>query len=350
MSEDSYLLEPKEKKAKTPYEWFMLLLKIFFFFVAFVLVAVTVLANMGGTGDVWHEGVRQFIREVAGGRPTKLEKLNEMSFFPTVRVDFEDAYIYAKKDDEVPLISVGKLRLGMPFLNVATRAPRITDFYIEEVSALKGVFMPNEFTLEKLFIDHDQESKQATLRLNGKIGLQSWSMEAALEAQKGITGKNTYILAPKAAFALDFADVHIKGIYNHASLKHLKIEDFELRAGEKSITGDILVSALGGRLIKVKGGLDIGEGRTMITPDLILDLSHKDGAPSKISGEITSEKMLIGDVLGKESIFGIITRLRELMGYTGEFKQEDNTPGFLGKHDLNLHVFLKNVGGGAICI
>ncbi|MCK5384049.1 MAG: hypothetical protein KAJ29_00640 [Alphaproteobacteria bacterium] len=346
MSEDSYLLEPKEKKTRTPYEWFMLLLRILFFVTALTLVVITVLANMGGNGEVWHDGVRHFISEISAGRPVKLGKLNHMGFFPTVLVDIEDVGIYAKEEDEVPLISVDQFRLGMPFWNVATRSPRITDFYVEEFSAIKGVFMPNEFSLEKMFIDHDQESTQATLRVNGKIGLQSWSVEAGLEVQKTITGTNTYILAPKTPFAIDFADIHIKGVYDHVSSKHMKVENFELRTGEKVVKGDIFISSLGDKLIKLKGTLDIQNGRTIISPDLVMDMSHKDGAPTQVTGEIKSEKLVIDDILGKESIFSILTRLRELMGYEGVIHRMDGTPAFLGTHDINLHIFLSNVEAG----
>jgi hypothetical protein len=343
MSEDSYLLEPKEKKKRTPYEWFMLLLRICFFISAFALVVITVLANMGGNGETWHEGVRGFISDFTGGRPTKLGKLNNMGFFPTVRLDIEDVDILAKPDDVVPLIHLDELRLGMPFLDVATRSPRLREFYVEGLSVIKGVFMPNEFYLDKLFIDHDQVSPQAMFRTNGKIGLQAWSFEAGMEVQKSITGKNMYVLAAKALFAFDFADVHFKGTYNHVSSNHLKIENFELRAGEKIVSGDVVISTTSDKLMKLQGLLNIQNGRTIISPNLVIDKSHKDGAPTKISGEIKSEKIVIDDVIGKESVFGILTRVRELMGYTGELSRLEGAPSYFGKHDLDLHVFLQNV-------
>jgi len=321
----------------------MLLLRICFFVCAFTLIVITVLANMGGSGETWHEGVRSFISEFAGGRPVKLGKLNHMGFFPIVLVDIDDVEILAKPDDTVPLIEVEKFRIGMPFLDVATRSPRITEFYVEGLSAIKGVFMPKEFSLKKLFIDHDQESAQAALRVNGKIGLQSWSLDVGLEVQKGITGKNSYVLASKSPFSFDFADINIKGIYNHASPSHLKIEGFELRAGEKVINGDIIISLLSSELLKLKGTLNIQHGRTIISPDLVIDLSHKDGAPAQVSGDITSEKLVLDDILGEESVFGVLTRLRELMGYQGVVHRVDGAPAFLGTYDMNLHAFLNNV-------
>ncbi len=348
MSEDSYLLEPKEKKKRTPYEWFMLLLKVTFFICAFTLVIITVLANMGGNGETWHEGVRSFISEFAGGRTAKLEKLNDMSFFPTVRLDIEGVEIYAKPDDVVPLIKLEEFRLGMPFLDVATRSPRLREFYVEGLSTIKGVFMPNEFHLDKLFIDHDQVSPQATFRANGKIGLQSWSFEAGMDVQKSLFGNNTYVMAQKAPFVFDFADVHFAGLYDHVSANHLKIENFELRTGEKIISGDVVVSTTSDKLIKVQGTLNIQNGQSIITPNLLIDSSHKGGAPTQISGEITSEKLVIDDVIGEESIFGILARVRELLGYEGVVHRADGTPVFLGTDDLNLHVFLQNVEAGNV--
>ncbi len=343
MSEDSYLLEPKNKKKKTPYEWFMLLLKVTFFICAFTLVIMTILANMGGNGKTWHEGVRNFISEFAGGRPVKLGKLNDMNFFPTVRLDIEDVEILTKPDDHAPIINLDKLLIGMPFMDVATRSPRIREFYVEGLSTIKGVFMPKEFYLDKLFIDHDQISSKATLRANGKIGLQAWSFEAGMEVQKGITGKNSYVLAPKSPFAFDFADIHFKGIYNHVSSSHLKIENLELRSGNKIVTGNIIFSNLDNNLVKLQGTLDIQNGRTIISPDFIIDSSHKDGNPTKISGEIKSEKLVIKDIIGKESIFKILTRMHELMGYKIDEHNAQAPLSFLNTSELNLHIFLQNV-------
>lgn len=343
MSEDSHLLEPKEKKKRTPYEWFMLLLRICFFICAFALVVITVLANMGGSGEKWHEGVRGFISEFAGGRPANLRTLNSINFFPNVSIDIEGVEILAKPDDVVPLIKVEELRIGMPFLDVATRSPRIREFYVAGLSTIKGVFMPAEFVLNKIYIDHDQVSPQATLRADGKIGLQSWSMEAGLDVEKSIFGKNTYVLASKSSFAVDFADVHLSGTYNHVSSRHLKIEGFELRAGEKVVSGDIVISTVSKKLMKLQGTLNIQNGRTVISPDIIIDSSNKDGAPTHVSGEITSDKLVLDDVIGKQSVFGIFARIRELMGYTGELSRLDGAPSYFGKHDLNVHVFLQNV-------
>ena len=149
MSEDSYLLEPKEKKRKTPYDRLMTLLKICFFICAFAMVIFTVLANMGGNNETLHEGVTHFISEISGGRPVELGKLNYMGFFPTVRVDMEDVAIYARAGDKVPLISLESFRLGIPFWNVATRLPRISEFYVQNFEAIKGVLIPEEFQHQK---------------------------------------------------------------------------------------------------------------------------------------------------------------------------------------------------------
>lgn len=344
MNEDSYLLEPKQKKAKTPYEWFMLFLRITFFISAFILVVITVLANMGGSSETWKEGVRSFISEISGGRTVKLDKLNNLTFFPTVSVDVQGAKIYADEDAEIPLISVGNFRLAMPFWNVATRSPLITDFYIQDVSTIKGVFMPAEFEIDKLFIDHDQESEKAVLRVNGKIGLQAWSIQAGLDVQKTLSGKNTYIISPKSPFRFNFADIHIKGVYDHASSRRMKIENIELTSGQQLMSGDITLSSLGDKLIKFTAEFNIGNNRSVIATDLVIDISRKQGALFHISGDINSKKLDIEDISGNKSIWNVISRLRELMGYSIELGDGKENPGLpFSRHDLDLHVFLENV-------
>ena len=345
MSEESYLLEPKNKKHKSPFQLLIGLMKVCFFLCAFILVILTVLANMGGSNETLHEGVRGFMSELVGKRPVSLGKLNYMGFFPTVRLDAEDIGVYAKAEDDVALMHLGKIRLSMPFLDVATKTPRITEFYVEDLNAIKGVLMPHEFSLEKMFIDYDQEGAEATLRANGKIGLQTWSFEADLEVHTGIN-RTSYILAPQARFAFDLADFHIKGVYDHASSSHFKIKDFEIHSGDKVINGDISISALSDNMMKLKGMLSLQNGQSILEPDFIIDLSHKDGVPTKISGEIKAEKLALADVLGPQSVFSILTRLRKLMGYDGIVHRIDGPSAFLGTHDLDLHVFLRNVNAG----
>ncbi len=346
MNEESYLLNPKDKKQKTPYEWFMTFLKICFFLLAFMLVIITVLANMGGNGEIWHEGVRGFISEFSGRRPVKLGKLNHMGFFPSVSLDVEDVDILSSPDDIVPLVKVKKLRIGMPFLDVATRSPRVSEFYVDGLSAIKGVFMPKEFYIDKIFIDHDQVGKQATLRANGKIGLQPWNFEAGLEVQKSFTGKYNYVLAPITPFAFNFADVQAKGTYNHISSKHLKIEEFELRSGDKSIGANLTISSVGDDMFKVKGALDIQNMNTVISPDIIIEKAQAGNLRTKLSGDITSEKIVLEDLVGEESVFAIFTRIRELMGYSREASGTNGFWGFLDNRDLSVHVYLENVLAG----
>lgn len=342
---DSYLLEPKDKHKHpmTPYQWFTVLLKITFFVCAFFLVIFTVLANMGGKSETLHEGVRSFISRLAGNRPVELGKLNYMEFFPNVRLDIEDVRVYAKKDDDVPLLSLDHLRLGMPFFDVATQAPRVSEIYVEGLEAIKGVFMPHDFSLDQIFIDHNPRSLEAFLRAKGKVGVHDWRLDIALSTEKSLGGKNLYILAPQSHFSFDMADIHMQGLYDHSTAGFFKVVDLEIRSSETSMAGEITVSTLGNRLVKLTGRLDIADGRSVILPDFVIDTAHKDGAPVQISGELRAETIDLKDIIGSQSISGIVARLRSLMGYEGGAQTLSS---FLGARNLDVHVYLRDVTAG----
>ena len=99
-------------------------------------------------------------------------------------------------------------------------------------------------------------------------------------------------------------------------------------------------------MVKLKGTLSLQNGQSILEPDLIIDISHKNGAPINISGELKAEKLVLADVLGPQSVFSILTRMRKLVGYDGVVHRMDGFSAFLGPHDLDLHVFLRNVDAG----
>ncbi|MFP4097739.1 MAG: hypothetical protein ACLFP8_05220 [Alphaproteobacteria bacterium] len=349
MSDESYLLEPKEKEKKSLFQWMMLLLKITFFLCAFALVIFTVLANMGGNSETLHESVRSFISEFTGGRPVKLGKLNYIGFFPTVRVDIENVEVYAhqsvQQDNSAPVISLSRLKLAMPFWNVATRLSRVTEFYLEDLQAIRGAFIPEEFSMDRVYIDHNQTSKEATLRAVGKIGFHEWSADIGMKARKGIS-RYSYAVASQAPFVFELADIQIKGTMNRTSSRHFILKDLQLRSHEKTVNGEIEVSRLDDDLIKITGTLITQGERSIIKPDIVLDISRKNNGTGQISGDIKADKLYIEDILGKENIFNIITRLRELAGHEQQTQGIGEVAAFIGDKDLDLDIFLKDVDVG----
>ena len=340
MSDDSYLLDSNDKKEKSASRWFGRLLKISFIICAFVLVILTVLANMGGTSEMLRGGVIQTISNMFGGRPVKMGKLNNMSFFPTVALDIEQVGVYEQEGDIVPLVRLKALQVYMPFWNVATKSPRLTRFYVEGFEAIRGIFMPAHLLVEKIFIDHDVENGKAILKGNGKIGVHLWNLNVDLDA-KGSNGKYSYMVAPNSRIVFDVADLHFEGTLIRGKDNYVKISDFNAVFGEIRVGGDLTLSALSEKLLKLKGTIKTKDDRTILSPDLIIDFSKQ--THMDISGSVLSDKIVIGDLVGENSVFMVFSRFRDIIGHGAIPRRKDGTLALLGSNDMNIDFNLNNV-------
>ena len=340
MTDDSYLLDSNDKKEKKSGKWFSRLLKLIFFICALILVILTVLHNMGGSNEMLKDGVKQTISNIFGGRPVKMKSLVNMSFFPTVALDIEEVSVYEKEDDFIPLIRLKAFQAYMPFWNVATRNPRMTKFYIEDFEAIKGVFLPEELKIKKVFIDHDVENATAVLRGNGKVGIHEWNFDIDLDVN-GTDGKYSFMVSGVSNVTFNIADVHVKGTFIRGEGNFFKLQDFDFVHGNKRIGGDITISALSEKLIKLKGTIKTKDDRSILLPDLILDLSQY--GQMEFSGSVNSDKVIIDDWVGDNSIFEIFTRLREIIGQTVIPRRKDGVLALFGGSNLDVDFNLKNV-------
>lgn len=335
MTEDSYLLDGNDKKKVN---WFARLLKIAFILAALVLVIITVLANMGGNSDMLKQAVSQFVSKMFGGRPVQVDRLVNMSFFPSVGLDVEGIHVISKPENGTKIFSVGKMQAYMGFWHVATSRPRLRGLYFEDIKAIRGTFTPNELYIEKVFIDHDIETGTAALKGVGRVGVHPWTFEAGMQVF-GSKGKYTYMLANDFPLNVDVADINFKTrIINHED-NYFKLEDFELTQGGKSVGGDITLSPAGAGLLKIKANFQTKDAVSDISADLLADLSN---TTNQYSGTVMSEKLVLSEVLGDNSVFTILQRIRDVFGYTRV--QEDTNPlGIFGSNDLKLDLQFSNI-------
>lgn len=338
MTDDSYLLNSKDKKNKQS-NWTGFFLKLVFFICAFVLIIITVLANMGGSNETLHDGVKQFISGFFGGKPVQMERLVYMGFFPTVAIDVEGVSVFADDKTPYPLITLGRLQASMPFWNVATSSPKLTKFYMEKFSSVKGALLPAELVIDKAFVDHDIEGNTAFLRGNGKIGVHNWTLSIQLEIS-GSKQKYNYMLAPESQVNFDIADISFETVLIRNTSEFLKFRDFKLKYQDREMRGTVVVSALGERLLKIKGDVRTGDDSTILLPDLVLNLVGHDS--KDLSGIITSEALDISDFTGEDSVFSVFSRFREIFGYEAVPKSGDKLA-LLGSYNLQLALDLKNV-------
>lgn len=335
MTDDSYLLDGNDKKKVN---WFGRILKIIFVLIAFGLVIITVLANMGGNSETLKQGVVQFVSEMTGGRPVEVDALNNMSFFPRVGLDVEGIHVISRPESGTKIFSIGKLQAYMDFWHVATRRPRLKGFYIEEVKAIKGALTPNEFYVEKIFIDHDIEQSTAVLRGLGTIGVHPWNFSATMQVF-GSKGKYDFMLAHEFPIKMQIADVTFETLFINHEDNYFKLENFTISHGDKALSGNILLSSLGRGLLKIKADMQTKDAKSTVAGDLVADLSE---SIDKYSGTIASEKIILSEIIGDDSVFTIFKRLRDVVGYT-KLQENKNPMAILGANNLNLDLDLANI-------
>lgn len=330
MTDESYLLDKKEKN------WLSRLLKVIFFICAFILIGITVLSNMGGSSDDLKSAVERFASDLFDGRPVVVNKLVHMSFFPRIGFDVEGINILSTSEGGHIIAHADKVQAFMTFWNVATQTPKFTNLYIENFTAIKGAMGAKEFHIEKVFIDHDVETATAKLRGNGRIGIHPWSFVIEMDVL-GSNGRYNYMLRQRFPLIMDIADIHFESIFINHESDYYKLEDFELSSGGKMIRGNLILSALGEKLLKLKGRIEMSDGRSIISPDVIFDYAQ---SPVKVSGDIISDGLLYKDVMGENSVFSILMRLRETTGYGDMSKGKAS---FIGQYNLDVDFDLKNV-------
>ena len=334
MTDESLLFEKKEKN------WLGRLLKLVFFMCAFTLVGVTILANMGGSNDELKSSVEQFGSNFFQGRPTKIQKLVHMSFFPKMGFDVEGLNVLASEEEGYAIIHIGQIQAFMSFWDVVFQTARFSHFYLEDMRAIRGVFGTQEVHIDKVFIDHDIENKTAQLRGTGKTGVHPWTFSVGLKTQGSRKGKYKYKLSKTFPIVLDIADVHFHGTFVRHESDYYKLDDFELSAGDKKIRGSLVLAALGKQMLKLKGDISTSEKQTVIRPDVIFDYGQY---PPKVTGEIKSEGLVLNDVLGRDSVFSVLSRIREVFGIKDDHLQERHKKLIFGRYNFDLDVAFKQI-------
>jgi len=339
MTDDSYLFDNKDKKPKSGSKWLGRLTKLIFFISAFCLIILTILYNMGGSNEMLKEGVVNTVSGVFQGRHVQLRRLNHMGFFPSVALDMEGVSIYQKEGDRVPVLEVRKFEAYMPFWNVATRSPQLSSLYIEGVHAIRGFFFPEEWHITKVYIDHDRDEGSAKLKGSGTIGLQPWSFEIGLQVN-GLSGKYTFELAENSDVIFDIGDVHFDAQIRKEGSNYLKISDINLVHEEKNIQGELVLSGLPGNLLKIKGELLANGGSTVLRPELVFSMVGRQFAD--FSGDITAPKFVMSDLFGDKSVFAILDRFNELLGYKQAPKQKNDQLAVFGGNNFDVQIVLEN--------
>lgn len=318
---------PKERRL------LMRLLKITFWISAFILVGITILANMGGNSDDLKETAQGFVGQVFGGRPATIGTLNHMGFFPNVGFNAEDIRVLTDTENNFAIIHAKKINVFMKFWDVVLQDPKFSHFYVEELHAIRGALGVEEVFIEKIFIDHDPEAQKAVLRGNGTMGDYNWDFTLSL-AIYGALNNYKYNIPETFKVEINLAELSFTStVINHRD-GFYKLENYDLSSPEHNLSGNITLSSLGEGLVKAKGETLLSNDRTHIVHDLIFDYGRQ---TPELSGDLQFPVLNISDFQGDNSSLEILDRIREVTGFSEVIEQSEKNS-LLGSRDFDLDV------------
>ncbi len=312
-TQDTYLFNDKKKKEKSG-NGFARFCKFLFFVIAFFLVILTILANMGGSNDMLRESVESFVSDSFGKRPVTVGVLHKMTFFPSVGVHARNVKVLSKPEEEggYPVVKIGNIEVFMDFWSVASSQPKFKKLVIEDVNAIKGMFIPEEFVIDHIYVDHAPGEDRAELIGSGKTGVHDWSLNVEIDTVNSFSGKR-FILGETLPFTLNIADVNFKGDFSKGGNEYFKFDDVVISNGDRLITVNLSAYTVSDGLLKVRGLVKDNHVGTEYHLDLLMDRSKR---PYDVTGDITIENAVFEKSQNSQSdIPEVIARLQDVLGY-----------------------------------
>jgi len=270
-----------EERQKT--NWLAALPKIVFFVIAFVLVILTVLANMGGHSDSLKTSVEEFIAQNTGYK-ARIQTLNNLSFFPTIACDFEGLDMYRGPATGVPLIHADRIRAALSFWDVLFSDGKIKALDVLSLKIMPGVFLDKMITLDSIDIA-DIGPGKAQLEAKGFIGAKAFYFSLGMGA-RGEGRARKYFFAPRERPAdIKLGDVSMAATLRNGDDQNLKIENLKASLrGQEVFSGDLELSRRTSHEIHVTGTRIMAEHKTLAKINVILDTVTR-----KITGTIQSD-------------------------------------------------------------
>ena len=305
----------QEEKAHPVRKWVMRLLKLSFILSAIVLVFVTILANMGGSSQMLKESAERFVSESFGGKPTLIQTLVRLSFFPLVGVDVEKLQVTEpsvpgsmQKAEVVAVFS--KIKFFTDFWDVVFGNSRFRTLLIEDGFVKKNVIGEKSLTLERAYVDHDDAKGEAFIRANGLYDKNEWMLEVGVDVRNSF-GKQEYEIGVRTPFKLRIEDVNISGDVLKDDESFMKVEKLRIEQGGIVLQGELFMSLISPSVIKIRGNFAVRAGQVR-NFDFDILMNFKEEIP-QMSGDITGENFAMSDLFGPKSVHALNRRLYELL-------------------------------------
>lgn len=294
---ESDILPHKEKGSRWSF-W----AKLVFILGVFLVVVFAILSSLGGNSDTLKEAAEQFLSQRFGGQ-ARIETLNQMTFYPYMGVDFEDAKVF-RGDDSTPVVSADKVAIAMGFWDVTLGTGKVKTLNVKGLRAVPGAMFRKGLTIDRLAII--DEGDEAFLRSEGKIGATPYTFDADIEKfGKGKSRK--YAFGDVRPFHATLGDVVARGRIEDLDSDVMRITNIEVGLGDPSITGELQVFYGGSGRVTFQGTLKFGEA-TVIKPDLLLEMERD---VPKISGDLVFETLDYDDALNYQMVVDLVLAIKD---------------------------------------
>ena len=330
----------EDYRLKSDKNWFVFFGKLAFFVIAFFLVIFTIMANMGGSSNMLREGIEGFASKAFGNRPAKIEKLHNMSFFPSFSVSFEGLKILPYPESTNEIISIGKMHAKMSFFDMMMSSAKFKSFLIEDFRVKKGMFLQRDLVADKIYIDHDVSKNTSFLKGEGLLGPYNWDMAIGIDAS-GSGGVYKYRLDGDTDIALHIADLSLEGEIKSQHNKFALVDNIVVSSRDLTLKGQFAISAVAQGIANIRGNLKPEGSNADIHFDINIDILRK---PKQVSGSVKLSDFQDQDLGGQKSVSALIDRFIEIFVHENsleKYAQNGKTAYFmdhLSSYDYDLSV------------
>jgi hypothetical protein len=292
----------KEKKT-----WLGFFMKLAFFISVFVIIILTVLANMGGTGDHLKKMIEEFASENTR-YVARIEKLNNVTFFPAISFDFEDMGFFRHAESKVSVGHIDRAQMSVGFWDVFLGRGRIRNISIINLHAAEQTLLDQPVFIKSLGIV-DTNPAQALVEAKGTIGPENFTL--SMDMQSWGSGRTkSYGFSERRNIALNLGELGLSSVLQNGINPYLRFQDFKITGRDGAvITGVIDLSKRRAHELTITGELTFNTHNTVIKPDLVFDLNTH-----RFTGTINSDNFNMNDFNDTSVFAAFVDRLIVIVG------------------------------------
>lgn len=286
MTEADSEKKQKTKDRKNPLKrlaWITVYLAVFLF------VVFTVLANLGGSGDVFRESLEQYLGDVTP-YSAKISRLNSLYFFPEIVIDVEGVELSSRQTGE-PVIFVGRARMATGFFDVMFKRQRYRVLELERLQAQTGSILNKPLIFDRIGFQ-DEKENETFLAATGNVDGKAFEIKIGFEA-KGDEKRRSYAPAEDMEIRAALENATFSGLLKDDPQGDLKLENVILRYNaQDAVIGDFNLERLGIGRFSLKGRAEILPHKTVLNPDMEFQLGV---LPAEIRGNVNASPFNIAD-------------------------------------------------------